>query len=89
MLSLAHALERALSALESEDAVLASAALAEAERVCAQAERQGLRLDPETLERLRELHRRGMSAAERAAAKLAHALDSAGSARRAVSAYRR
>ena len=89
MVEIAHALERAAAALDSRDAAAASAALAEAERACASAESRGVRPDRAELEVLRELHRRGQAAAERALEDLAQALGSAGSARRAVSAYRK
>ena len=89
VIDLAGALERAAAALESDDTVAASAALTEAQRACARAEAQGLRLEVAELESIGELHRRGEAAAKRAADKLARALGSAGSARRAVGAYRR
>lgn len=87
--ALEHALERALAALASNDAAAASEALQEANSACAQAERQGLRLAPDALARIRELHHKGADTAQRAAGELARALESAGSARRAASAYRR
>jgi hypothetical protein len=89
MLALGHALERALAALESGDPCAASAAMDDARRACDDAERRGARIDAASLERLRDLHRRGAATAEGVAEKLSRALGSAGCARRAVSAYRR
>ncbi len=86
---IAEALERAATALDADDAVTASRALEEALRACAAAEAQGLRLDVAALARLRELHGRGEAAAAHVAEKLALALETSGSARRATSAYRR
>lgn len=86
---IAEALERAATALDADDAVAASEALAEALRACAAAEAQGLRLDVAALARLRELHGRGEAAAGRVAEKIALALETAGSARRASTAYGR
>ncbi len=86
---IANALERAATALEADDAVAASGALAEALRACAAAEAQGLRLDGAALARLKELHGRGEAAAARVTEKLALALGTAGSARRAAAAYGR
>jgi hypothetical protein len=85
---LASALERAAAALEAEDAASASAALEEALRACATTDARGVKLDRAQLEILRALHRKGEAAAERAAEELERALGSAGSARRALSAYR-
>jgi hypothetical protein len=86
---LAGALERAAVALESDDPTTASAALAEARRACATVEALGNRIDRAELDRLCVLHRRGEAVALRAIARLAEALGSASSARRALSAYRR
>jgi hypothetical protein len=86
---IARALERAAAALEGDDALAAAAALEEAERACAAAQAQGVQLEGEELAKLRELHRRGEGTAARAAAKLGRALDGAGCARRAVTAYGR
>jgi hypothetical protein len=87
--TLAAALERAELALEGDDAVAAAAELEQAVRGCAALAERGVQLDDATLERLRLLHVRGTSAAARAAARLARALDNAGSARRAAAAYSR
>jgi len=86
---LAAALERAELALEGDDAVAAAGLLAQAVRGCAELAERGVRLDDATLARLRLLHERGNAAAARASARLARAMDNAGSARRAAIAYSR
>jgi hypothetical protein len=86
---IAAAMERAELALEGDDAVAATAALTEAVLGCQALAERGVRLDEATVARLRLLHERGTVTAARASARLAQALGSAGSARRAAAAYHR
>ncbi|GEJ59170.1 hypothetical protein [Anaeromyxobacter diazotrophicus] len=87
--ALAGALERAATALEAGDAPGAAAAMGEASRACQEAEARGERVAPAALAELTALHARCGQSAARARATLEQALESAGAARRAVSAYRR
>ncbi len=86
--ALADALGRAAAALEAGDALAAAEAMTEAGRACQQAQARGERVDGEALAALTALHARCERGEVRARGTLEQALESAGSARRAVSAYR-
>ncbi len=85
---LAEALERAATALEAGDALTAAAAMTDAGRACQQADVRGERVEGEALPALAALHARCKLGEERTRATLEQALESAGSARRAATAYR-
>ncbi|HEX7625384.1 MAG TPA: hypothetical protein VF400_17530 [Anaeromyxobacteraceae bacterium] len=85
---LAEALERAATALEAGNAVAAAAAMTDAGRACHQADARGERVDGKALPALAALYARCKLGEERTRATLEQALESAGSARRAATAYR-
>jgi hypothetical protein len=87
--TLGDALARAAAALEAGDAVGAAAAMAEAGRACQQAQARGERVERDALAVLAALHARCERGMLRTRATLEQALEAAGSARRAVTAYRR
>jgi hypothetical protein len=85
---LAEALGRAAAALDAGDALAAAAAMTDAGRACQQADTRGERVDGEAFLALAALHARCKLGEERTRATLEKALESAGSARRAATAYR-
>jgi len=87
--ALADAFERARRALEGGHVAEAATTIALAAQACARAEEAGLRLEPRVLESLRELHARCLASLVTLRSHLARELATAGSARRATSAYHR
>jgi hypothetical protein len=81
------ALAAARDALDVHDPIAASAALDDVVATCAEVERDGAGLDPETLAHARALHRACAVAALEAQRVLNEKLEQAGDARRAVRAY--
>ena len=86
--ALANALERARRDLEANEVASAATTIAAAASACTAAREAGRRLEPTALATLQELHARCASSFAEARARLARDLTTAGSARRAASAYR-
>lgn len=86
--ALGRAFEEAARALEAQDAVAANEAMAIAAEQCLLAERLGLQLSPDSLERLKALHARCTMAADGLRTTLGASMVQAGTSRRASDAYR-
>jgi hypothetical protein len=87
--ALERALEEAARALERGDTPKAAAAMGAASQCCADADQQGLRLDPAGLARVRSLWERCGRACATAQQRLEASLLHFGTSRRAFGAYRR
>lgn len=84
---LGQALERAALALEADDPIAAADAMAEVQRLCEETPASSVRLDAQSLERLRALQERCERGARSAQERISREFEAASSARRAATAY--
>lgn len=84
---LGQALERAARALEADDPLAAADAMAEVQRLCEETPASRVRLDAQSLERLRTLQERCERGARSVQDRLTREFEAASSARRAAAAY--